>query len=175
MARKETNINKVKMSYELTKNHKFFKKARAIVIKDNKILLIRVDYKDGHVHYLLPGGGVDAGETIKQAIIRETLEEYNANVTPIKYLDKQYYNIELEYNNEKFVSNRVEYYYVCKFDNFANRNKMGVGKEFENPDKKYTKIELSYEELLLLNHNSINSMNERTYNKLLQYLKMANK
>lgn len=171
MARKETNLSKIKMSYNLTKQHKFFRKARAIVIKDNKLLLIRVDYNDGRVHYLLPGGGVDDGETIKQAIVRETLEEYNANVTPIKYLDKQYYNIELEYNGEKFMSNRVEYYYLCRFENFSNRKKMGVGKEFESPDKKYTKVEYSYDEVKLLKHNTINSMCERTYNKLLNYLK----
>lgn len=171
MARNETNLSKVKMSYELTKRNKFFRKARAMVIKDKKLLLIRVDYKSGHVHYLLPGGGVDAGEEIKHAIIRETLEEYNADVTPIKYLDKQYYNVELEYNGEKFISHRVEYYYVCRFDKFSNRTKMGVGKEFENPEKKYSKVELSYDEVKRLKPKQINDMCERTYQKLLNYLK----
>ena len=51
MARFETNVDKIKMSYELTKNRKFFRKARAIVIKDNKLLLIRIDYKDGRVSF----------------------------------------------------------------------------------------------------------------------------
>lgn len=171
MARKETNINKIKMSYALTKQGKFFRKARAIVIKDNKLLLIRVDYSDGHVHYLLPGGGVDDGETIKQAIVRETLEEYNAIVTPIKYLDKQYYNIEMERNGEEFVSHRVEYYYICNFENYSDRKKMGVGKEFVNPEKKYSKVELSYDEVKELKHKQLNDMSERTYNKLLSYMK----
>ena len=158
MARKETNLKKVEMSYNLTKAGKFFKKARAIVIKDKKLLLIRVDYQNGHVHYLLPGGGVEGNETIKQTIIRETLEEYNAEVVPIKYLDKQFYNIDLEFNGEEFSSHRVEYYYVCEFVKFANHTTMGVGKEFVSSEKTYTKVELSLDDVLKLNPKDINRM-----------------
>ncbi len=171
MARFETNVDKIKMSYELTKNRKFFRKARAIVIKDNKLLLIRIDYKDGRVHYLLPGGGVDEGETIKDAIIRETLEEYNAEVDVIKYLDKQHYHIDLEYNGESFRSNRVEYYYLCKFKKFSNNDSFGVGNEFVNPEKTYSKVELSLEDVLKLKPQNINSMCERTYEKLIFFMK----
>ena len=171
MARKETNLKKIEMSYNLTKNRKFFKKARAVVVKDKKLLLIKVDYKDGHVHYLLPGGGVENGETIKQTIIREAFEEYNAEVVPIKYLDKQYYNIDLEYNDEKFVSHRVEYYYICEFKTFSNRKTMGVGKEFVSDEKKYTKVEYSLDDILKLKPKDLNSMCERTYNKLVEYIR----
>ena len=62
MARNETNLEKIKYSYELTKQRKFFRKARALVVKDGKLLLIKVDYNNGRVHYLLPGGGVDDNE-----------------------------------------------------------------------------------------------------------------
>ena len=171
MARFETNVDKIKMSYELTKNRKFFRKARAIVIKDNKLLLIRIDYKDGRVHYLLPGGGVDDGETIKDAIIRETLEEYNAEVEIIKYLDKQHYFIDLEYNGEKFRSNRVEYYYLCRFKNFSNNTSFGIGNEFVNSEKIYSKVELSLDEVLKLQPKDINSMQQRTYEKLVFFMK----
>ena len=171
MARKETNLKKVEMSYNLTKARKFFKKARAIVIKDKKLLLIRVDYQNGHVHYLLPGGGVEGDETIKQTIIRESLEEYNAEVVPIKYLDKQFYNIDLEFKGEAFSSHRVEYYYVCEFVKFSNNKTMGVGKEFVSSEKTYTKVELSLEDVLKLKPKDINSMCERTYHKLVDYMK----
>lgn len=171
MARKETNLDKIKMSYNLKKNRKFFRKARGIIIKDKKLLLIKVDYSDGRVHYLLPGGGVDEGEVIKQAIIREACEEYNAVVEPIKYLDKQYYNIALEYNGEKFVSNRVEYYYLCEFKSFSNNKEMGVGDEFKSDEKKYSKVELSLDEVLKLRHKDINNMSQRTYLKMIDYLK----
>ncbi len=47
---------------------------RAIVIKNDRILLSR--YKDdrGYWH-VTPGGGVEHGETIEEAFARETLEE----------------------------------------------------------------------------------------------------
>lgn len=171
MARNETNLEKIKYSYRLTKNGKFFRKARAIVIKDNKLLLIRINYNDGRVHYLLPGGGVDDGETIKDAIIRETLEEYNAEIDIIKYLDKQHYHIDLEYNGEKFRSNRVEYYYLCRFKNFSNVADFGIGEEFKKDDRTYTKVELSLDEILKLKPQNINSMCERTYEKLIFFMK----
>lgn len=45
---------------------------RALVIKDNKILLVREKDDDW---WSFPGGGVDYGETILEALIREAVEE----------------------------------------------------------------------------------------------------
>ena len=171
MARFETNQDKIIKSYLLEKNKKLYKKARAVVIKDNKLLLIKIQYNNGKIHYLLPGGGIDDNETVKQAIIRETLEEYNAVVSPIKYLDKQYYNIDLEYNNEKFTSHRVEYYYLCKFEKFIDNMEMGVGDEFKNPEKKYSKVELSLSDVFNTRPCDINNISERTYERIVNYLK----
>lgn len=171
MARNETNPEKIKYSYGLTKQRKFFRKARAIVIKDGKLLAIRIDYNNGKHHYLLPGGGVDDNETIKDAMVRETLEEYNAVVVPTKYLDKQYYNIPLEYNGEKFVSHRIDYYYICEFKNFSNNTEFGIGEEFKKDDRTYTKVELSLEDVLKEKPQNLNSMCERTYKKLVFYMK----
>lgn len=47
---------------------------RAIVIKDNKIAVIKRIKKD-RTYYVFPGGGVEEGETFKEAIIREIKEE----------------------------------------------------------------------------------------------------
>ncbi|MET1281334.1 NUDIX domain-containing protein [Vibrio navarrensis] len=47
---------------------------RAIVIENDQILLVR--YKDSQGYwYLLPGGGVEDGETLEEAFARETYEE----------------------------------------------------------------------------------------------------
>ncbi len=48
--------------------------ARAIVIKDDHLLVMHRN-KFGREYYTLIGGGVDAGETIEQALVRELEEE----------------------------------------------------------------------------------------------------
>lgn len=47
---------------------------RAIVVRDDKILVMRRN-KFGQEYYILVGGGVDAGETLEQALAREIQEE----------------------------------------------------------------------------------------------------
>ena len=164
--------NKAKMSYELTQNNKFFKKARALVIKNKKLLVIKVEYSDGReTNYLLPGGGVDEGETAKQTAVRETLEEYNAVVKATKYMGRQYYNVPMEYDGKKFVSHRVEYYYLCEFVKDGDYKQFGVDGEFNNKEKKYTKMQLSISEIKKIGAKKLNFMAENVYNKLIEVMK----
>ncbi|MBM0066027.1 NUDIX domain-containing protein [Alkalicoccobacillus gibsonii] len=52
----------------------FRTRAGAIILKDQALLLI--EYQDEHgIHYNLPGGGVEPGESIKDAVKREVKEE----------------------------------------------------------------------------------------------------
>lgn len=53
--------------------------AKAIVVKDDKILLVQEP--DGR--WELPGGGIDASETIEQALKRELKEELDASISKI--------------------------------------------------------------------------------------------
>ena len=46
----------------------------AIMIKDNKLLVVKTR-RHGEEYYLLPGGGIEHGETIEEALKREVLEE----------------------------------------------------------------------------------------------------
>ena len=48
--------------------------ARALIIEDYSILLVEFDDETG-LHYNLPGGGVDPGESITEALRREAKEE----------------------------------------------------------------------------------------------------
>ena len=163
--------DKAKHAYELSQQRKFFTKSRAVVIKNGKLLLIRVDYNDGRKpHYLLPGGGIDEGETAKQAAVRETLEEYNVVVTAKTYLGKQYYKMPMEYKAEKFVSNRVDYYYLCEYIKEGDNKKFGVEEEFGRSDRTYTKIELSLAELKKINHEDLNNMSLQVYNRLIELM-----
>jgi len=54
--------------------------ARALIRRDNNILLLRKNgYADGD-RFALPGGGQDPGETLEQALSRECLEEIGTRV-----------------------------------------------------------------------------------------------
>src|SRR3989339_1178298 len=69
-----------------------------IIIKDKKILLIK-RHKCGRNYYVLPGGTMEKGETIKQTAIREAKEETGFNVT----LSKQKpWKSKFEYRDEYY-------------------------------------------------------------------------
>jgi 8-oxo-dGTP diphosphatase len=54
--------------------------ASGLIVRDGKVLLIRrgkEPYKD---HWSLPGGGVEPGETVREAVKREVLEETGLDV-----------------------------------------------------------------------------------------------
>ena len=53
--------------------------AKAVIRRDDKILFIRLQYDDGEF-YDLPGGGMEPGETLPQALKRECMEEIGAEV-----------------------------------------------------------------------------------------------
>lgn len=176
---------KLEYAYSLFQKKKFFKKARAIVVENGKVLLIEVNYLNGaaddlarndnrkgyNKHYLLPGGGVDEGETIKQAVVREALEEYGVNVEPVKYFGKSFYTVPMNIDGTDFKSNRVEYFYLCKVLSDDKSAGFGLEGEFSAKNKTYKKVKLSLDEILSLNHADLNDMNEKTYNLLVDYLK----
>ena len=53
--------------------------ARAIIIEQESILLVECEDATG-LHYNLPGGGVEAGESIVAALKREVIEEASAEI-----------------------------------------------------------------------------------------------
>lgn len=50
----------------------------ALIIENNSILLVEYDHNG--IHYNLPGGGLEPGETIMEGVAREVLEETTAQV-----------------------------------------------------------------------------------------------
>jgi 8-oxo-dGTP diphosphatase len=55
----------------------------AAIIRDGKILIVRRARPPAFGVFTLPGGGVEAGETLHEAIIREVMEETALTIEPL--------------------------------------------------------------------------------------------
>lgn len=166
MASKEYYEDKSKLYYEDFINNRCTQKVRGIVLNDmGQILLL---HSKRHNGYSIPGGTVEKGETIKDTVVREVLEETGADIVPIKVVGKYYHTSKnFNYDGVTFDSNRVEYFYFCKFKSFMNDN-LGLKGEFDAGD---IKIEfLDYEDAIksrLMKRDK--SMLERAINEFLLY------
>ncbi len=77
---------------------------RGIVIKDGKILL---SYESNEDKFIIPGGGVEEGETFAECCAREIKEETGIIVKPIE----EYLEIEELFLNWK----HIQHYFLCEF------------------------------------------------------------
>lgn len=78
---------------------KFRLSSHAVITNDkSKVLLLKANYGNGN--WGLPGGALDPGETIHEALERECLEEIGCEVS-IKYLSGVYYHS--AYNSQAFI------------------------------------------------------------------------
>jgi 8-oxo-dGTP pyrophosphatase MutT (NUDIX family) len=93
-------------------------RAVAILIENDKIALIE-RHRAGRHYYTFPGGGVDAGETVEQAVVREMKEETGLRVAVRRKL-----------GNVWFQGNRQEYFLVESLDGDFGT---GTGEEYVNP------------------------------------------
>jgi 8-oxo-dGTP diphosphatase len=55
----------------------------AAIFRDGRVLIVRRARPPAHGLYTLPGGGVELGETLEQAVAREVREETALEVEPI--------------------------------------------------------------------------------------------
>ncbi len=59
-------------------------RAAAIIIRDNQILLMH-RRKKGYEYWVLPGGGIEEGESPEGAVVREVKEETNLDCTKVEF------------------------------------------------------------------------------------------
>lgn len=81
----------------------------AVIVKDNKVLATQRGYGDFKGKWEFPGGKIEPGETIKNALKREIKEELNANIEVFMFLNT------VEYDYEKF--HLTMHTYICSLKN----------------------------------------------------------
>lgn len=100
-------------------------RAAAAIIKDNKILLIH-RFNHGEEYYVLPGGGVETGETTENTAIREAKEETGLDIKIAKKL--------WEHPSE----NDHRMHHVFLVTDFNGESKLGgVESKINNPTNSY--------------------------------------
>lgn len=78
---------------------KFRLSSHAVITNDkHQVLLLKASYGDGN--WGLPGGALDPGETIHEALVRECLEEIGCEIVT-RYLSGVYYHS--AYNSQAFI------------------------------------------------------------------------
>jgi ADP-ribose pyrophosphatase YjhB (NUDIX family) len=60
---------------------------RAVILRRNRILLLRKRYEDGSERFVLPGGAQNPGEPLTKALVRECQEEIGATIRAITLLN----------------------------------------------------------------------------------------
>ena len=66
------------------------------MIEDNKVALIE-RFRDGKHYFVFPGGGVDGGETLTEAVVREMDEETGLRVTVKRKLAEIHFGLSTQH------------------------------------------------------------------------------
>ena len=109
--------------------------AKAIVVKEGKLLTIKM-HENGGTYYILPGGGQEHGENLHQALERECKEELGAEVEIGELLFVREYigkNHELAAYHSH--AHQTEFMFICNvnqdlFNNGTSPDKGQIGTEW---------------------------------------------
>lgn len=109
--------------------------ARALIILNDKVLAIKMRDRTG-VFYILPGGGQRHGETLRDGLVRECLEEIGTEVEVGELLYvREYIGKNHEFRNSHHAFHQVENVFRCTL---PDPDGIGPGTEL---DKKQVGVE----------------------------------
>lgn len=109
--------------------------ARALIIRDRQLLAIKMRDKSG-VFYILPGGGQRHGETLKEGLRRECLEEIGTEVEigELLYV-REYIGKNHEFRRAHHAFHQLEHVFRCSV---ADPSAIRIGTE---QDRKQVGVE----------------------------------
>ena len=134
-------------------------RVRAIIIENDKVLLIKRTKPD-LVYWVIPGGGVEDGETNEQALKRECREELGVNVE-IKDLV-----LEIVSEKEETAGQKEYFYQVNILDGVVGS---GNGPEFQINSGYSGKYDIEWVDIN--NLSKIDLKPEKIKDSILKYLK----
>ena len=109
--------------------------ARALIIHQNKLLAIKMRDRSG-IFYILPGGGQRHGETLREGLERECLEEIGTQVEVGELLYvREYIGKNHEFRHAHRAFHQVENVFRCRL---PDPDSIGPGSEH---DKKQVGVE----------------------------------
>ena len=87
--------------------------AKAVIVQDARLLVIRLEDQYGTA-YVFPGGGQEKGEELKDAVARECLEEIGqaVNVGELLHI-REYIGKNHEFAEWDADIHQVEFYFAC--------------------------------------------------------------
>lgn len=111
-------------------------RVRAIIIKQGSILLIKRVFPD-RTYWVFPGGGVEEGETVTEALERECLEELGITIKVQELFTK-------EVSKKKETVGEMEYFYTTDIAGGILGN--AFGPEYKQDPHYSGKYELVWED-----------------------------
>lgn len=127
--------------------NKLEKRVRAVIIEDDKVLLMH-RFKNGQEYWVFPGGGIDdTDQSLEDGLKRECLEELGVVIEVEDLLMEKFYILDN-------LQGQIQYFYNCKI--ISGEVGTGTGPEWENRDiEKYGTYEVVWIPVSLLKDKTV--------------------
>ena len=110
--------------------------AKALIVKDGRILLNRCRRSDGSVYYDLPGGGQHPFESMEEAVRREVREETGMSVRIVRFaaMAEEIYTSEMLRQKYPDYTHRVMHIFAAEPDGGADMSASEMDRGMEGSE-----------------------------------------